>query len=171
MGILLECQKKNGPKMTPQNRAPTWGGNGRTPRGPKKTSGPDPVRGTFHLQRQRQDSPTSTHPTSCGHAEGGPCPPDMFTTREQLSEQDTVYCSQCKEHRQSFKQFGLWKLPPVLVVHLKRFQYGRSAYSGDQGWLPITGWREVTAVSQSTKGPSTQQVHPTSLKPPSFFAV
>eukprot|EP00667_Euglena_gracilis_P001210 EG_transcript_1211 len=57
---------------------------------------------------------------------------DMFTTREQLSEQDTVYCSQCKEHRQSFKQFGLWKLPPVLVVHLKRFQYGRSAYSGSK---------------------------------------
>ena len=34
-----------------------------------------------------------------------------------------VYCSKCKEHRNASLKTELWRLPPVLVVHLKRFQY------------------------------------------------
>jgi len=48
--------------------------------------------------------------------------------REQLGENDKWYCSKCKDHRQAFKKFDLWKLPEVLVVHLKRFQYSQGAY-------------------------------------------
>jgi ubiquitin carboxyl-terminal hydrolase 4/11/15 len=39
------------------------------------------------------------------------------------------YCPQCKEHRRAWKKFDLWKLPEILVVHLKRFQYNRSVRS------------------------------------------
>eukprot|EP00761_Pharyngomonas_kirbyi_P012405 gb/GECH01012432.1/.p1 GENE.gb/GECH01012432.1/~~gb/GECH01012432.1/.p1 ORF type:complete len:861 (+),score=178.12 gb/GECH01012432.1/:1-2583(+) len=49
----------------------------------------------------------------------------LFTEREQLGTQDTWYCPQCKDHVQAFKHFDLWKLPDILVVHLKRFQYSR----------------------------------------------
>uniref|UniRef100_A0A8C2TRA5 Ubiquitin carboxyl-terminal hydrolase n=1 Tax=Coturnix japonica TaxID=93934 RepID=A0A8C2TRA5_COTJA len=35
------------------------------------------------------------------------------------------YCPNCKEHQQATKKFDLWSLPPVLVVHLKRFSYSR----------------------------------------------
>ena len=31
------------------------------------------------------------------------------------------YCSRCKEHRTIAKKLDIWKLPPVFVVHLKRF--------------------------------------------------
>lgn len=45
-----------------------------------------------------------------------------LTEREQLSKQDEVYCSFCKEHRQVFRKIEFWSLPPVLVLQLKRFE-------------------------------------------------
>lgn len=36
------------------------------------------------------------------------------------------YCPQCKERRQASKKLDLWRLPEVLVIHLKRFSYSRS---------------------------------------------
>ena len=35
------------------------------------------------------------------------------------------YCPQCKDMKQATKKFDLWKLPEVLVIHLKRFTYNR----------------------------------------------
>jgi ubiquitin carboxyl-terminal hydrolase 4/11/15 len=35
------------------------------------------------------------------------------------------YCPGCKEHRQASKKLDLWRLPEILVVHLKRFSYSR----------------------------------------------
>lgn len=48
--------------------------------------------------------------------------------REQLSEFDSAYCSKCKEHRRQYKTLSLWSLPPILIVHLKRF--GRERIDG-----------------------------------------
>lgn len=36
------------------------------------------------------------------------------------------YCPKCKERRQASKKLDLWRLPEVLVIHLKRFSYSRS---------------------------------------------
>jgi ubiquitin C-terminal hydrolase len=47
----------------------------------------------------------------------------LYGEEEQLSEDDPWYCSQCKEHRCAFKKFAFWKLPKILIVHLKRFSY------------------------------------------------
>ena len=44
-----------------------------------------------------------------------------FTAPEVLSEQDTWYCSKCKEHVRARKTMALWSVPRLLVVHLKRF--------------------------------------------------
>lgn len=46
-----------------------------------------------------------------------------FATREQLGEMDEWYCPGCKSHVRAFKKMDLWKVPPVLVFHLKRFSY------------------------------------------------
>jgi len=46
---------------------------------------------------------------------------DEFGKPEILSESDAWYCPQCKEFRRASKTFELWKLPDVLVIHLKRF--------------------------------------------------
>jgi hypothetical protein len=51
---------------------------------------------------------------------------DLFTQREKLSATDAWYCIKCKEHREAFKKFDIWKLPRVVVVHLKRFQFSRT---------------------------------------------
>ncbi|KAL6559087.1 hypothetical protein OROHE_006456 [Orobanche hederae] len=35
------------------------------------------------------------------------------------------YCPNCKGHRQASKKLDLWRLPEILVIHLKRFSYTR----------------------------------------------
>ncbi|CAK9301902.1 unnamed protein product [Gordionus sp. m RMFG-2023] len=50
---------------------------------------------------------------------------DSFVSVERLSEQDSWYCPHCKKHQQATKKFDLWKLPPILLIHLKRFYYNR----------------------------------------------
>ncbi|KAF8159509.1 hypothetical protein B0H34DRAFT_654719 [Crassisporium funariophilum] len=51
---------------------------------------------------------------------------DEFTKEEQLGEDDLWYCPQCKKHQQATKKFDLWKVPDILVVHLKRFSNNRT---------------------------------------------
>ncbi len=55
---------------------------------------------------------------------------ECFCQPEQLDESDTWYCSKCKDHVRAVKKLDLWHLPPVLVIHLKRFSYSR--YSRDK---------------------------------------
>jgi ubiquitin carboxyl-terminal hydrolase 4/11/15 len=49
----------------------------------------------------------------------------LFSSNEKLGPEDPWYCPQCKDHKQAFKKFDLWRIPQILVVHLKRFQYSR----------------------------------------------
>lgn len=35
------------------------------------------------------------------------------------------YCPTCKKPQQATKKLDLWRLPEILVVHLKRFSYSR----------------------------------------------
>jgi ubiquitin C-terminal hydrolase len=48
-----------------------------------------------------------------------------FLKEEPLGVDDMWYCPTCKTHRQASKKLDLWRLPEVLVVHLKRFSYTR----------------------------------------------
>lgn len=50
---------------------------------------------------------------------------DEFGREEILSENDAWYCPRCKEHRRASKTFELWKVPDILVIHLKRFSAHR----------------------------------------------
>jgi ubiquitin C-terminal hydrolase/Ca2+-binding EF-hand superfamily protein len=45
---------------------------------------------------------------------------DTFTAEETIPDS---YCSRCKELRDAKKKMDIWRLPPVLIIHLKRFQY------------------------------------------------
>ncbi|KAF9200683.1 CSN-associated deubiquitinating enzyme Ubp12 [Haplosporangium sp. Z 27] len=49
-----------------------------------------------------------------------------YTKEEQLGEEDPWYCPSCKEHQQATKKLDIWRLPDVLVVHLKRFSHTRA---------------------------------------------
>jgi hypothetical protein len=50
---------------------------------------------------------------------------DLFTEKEKLGKDDEWYCPECEDLVQATKKFDLWKLPRVLVIHLKRFSYNR----------------------------------------------
>ena len=67
---------------------------------------------------------------------------ELFTATERLGPDDPWYCGKCKDFRQATKKFDLWKVPPVLVIHLKRFSY-RNKY-----------WREKleTHVNYAIRG-------------------
>jgi hypothetical protein len=49
---------------------------------------------------------------------------DKFTESESLED---VACPKCARDRSMKKSFQLWRLPPVLVVQLKRFQFDRTS--------------------------------------------
>ncbi|XP_062922369.1 ubiquitin carboxyl-terminal hydrolase 8 isoform X2 [Mobula hypostoma] len=47
----------------------------------------------------------------------------LFSKEEKLTDNNRFHCSNCKAHRDSTKKLEIWKLPPILLVHLKRFSY------------------------------------------------
>ncbi|KAI0036203.1 hypothetical protein K488DRAFT_76118 [Vararia minispora EC-137] len=46
---------------------------------------------------------------------------DAFVAEEVLEKSDAWFCPQCKCKRKAKKQLSLSRLPPVLLIHLKRF--------------------------------------------------
>ena len=50
---------------------------------------------------------------------------ELMTEEETLGEENTWYCSACKDHKQASKTLELWSAPEVLIIHLKRFSYTR----------------------------------------------
>ncbi|MED6106190.1 hypothetical protein PIB30_002642 [Stylosanthes scabra] len=50
---------------------------------------------------------------------------EAFLKEEPLGPDDMWYCPTCKKPQQASKKLDLWRLPEILVVHLKRFSYSR----------------------------------------------
>jgi ubiquitin C-terminal hydrolase len=48
---------------------------------------------------------------------------EMFMEPETLGHDDEWYCSDCKQHKRATKKMDIWKVPDVLVIHLKRFRF------------------------------------------------
>mmetsp|Transcript_29518 Transcript_29518/g.61705 ORF Transcript_29518/g.61705 Transcript_29518/m.61705 type:complete len:394 (+) Transcript_29518:1543-2724(+) len=48
---------------------------------------------------------------------------EAFVKPERLDEENKWYCSNCKDHVRAMKTMELWRLPNILVVHLKRFKF------------------------------------------------
>ncbi|CAB4287003.1 unnamed protein product [Prunus armeniaca] len=46
-----------------------------------------------------------------------------FMKEEPLGPEDMWYCPICKKPQQASKKLDLWRLPEILVIHLKRFSY------------------------------------------------
>uniref|UniRef100_A0A453BM34 USP domain-containing protein n=1 Tax=Aegilops tauschii subsp. strangulata TaxID=200361 RepID=A0A453BM34_AEGTS len=44
---------------------------------------------------------------------------EAFLKEEPLGPEDMWYCPCCKKHQQAMKKLDLWRLPEVLVIHLK----------------------------------------------------
>jgi ubiquitin carboxyl-terminal hydrolase 4/11/15 len=57
---------------------------------------------------------------------------EKYCAMEQLEETEMWYCNRCKKHVQAWKQFHLFRAPPILIIHLKRFQYSASTHRRDK---------------------------------------
>lgn len=57
---------------------------------------------------------------------------DKYCQMEQLEETEMWYCNRCKKHVRAWKQFHLYRTPPILIVHLKRFQYSATTHRRDK---------------------------------------
>jgi ubiquitin carboxyl-terminal hydrolase 8 len=57
---------------------------------------------------------------------------DLYLDEEVLQGEDQWYCEKCKTHRDATKKIDLWILPPILIVHLKRFRYNDSGQVGSK---------------------------------------
>ena len=49
-----------------------------------------------------------------------------FRKPELLDEDNKWYCNKCKEHVQATKQLGVYRVPPIIVISLKRFKQSKS---------------------------------------------
>ncbi|XP_014219566.1 ubiquitin carboxyl-terminal hydrolase 31-like [Copidosoma floridanum] len=47
---------------------------------------------------------------------------DLYTRAETLGVEDAWHCPHCNRKQEVVKKLGLWSLPVVLVIHLKRFR-------------------------------------------------
>lgn len=63
---------------------------------------------------------TLTVPANCGRASIDALISN-FSRDELVQGADQWYCSKCKTHRDAVKRIEIWKLPMVLIIHLKRF--------------------------------------------------
>lgn len=48
---------------------------------------------------------------------------ELFCEEELLKGDEKWYCPRCKTHVEATKKIDLWMLPPILIIHLKRFKF------------------------------------------------
>jgi ubiquitin carboxyl-terminal hydrolase 8 len=63
---------------------------------------------------------------------------DLYVEQEILQGTNQWYCEKCKKHVDATKKSDLWILPPILIVHLKRFKYNDNGKAGSKNDQPIS---------------------------------
>jgi ubiquitin carboxyl-terminal hydrolase 8 len=75
---------------------------------------------------------------------------DLYISTDELKGENQWYCEKCKKHRDGTKKIDLWILPPILIVHLKRFKYNDFGQVGSKNnaniKFPMEGWDLSYAV-------------------------
>ena len=75
---------------------------------------------------------------------------DLYISTDDLRGENRWYCEKCKKHRDGTKKIDLWILPPILIVHLKRFKYNEYGHVGSKNnaniRFPLEGWDLSEAV-------------------------
>ena len=55
-----------------------------------------------------------------------------YSEREQLDDSEMWYCSQCKDHVRAWKELHIYRTPPILIIHLKRFHFSATTHRRDK---------------------------------------
>ncbi|CAG9334234.1 unnamed protein product [Blepharisma stoltei] len=88
-----------------------------------------------HVSCQENIKPRSTRVTlyDCLH---------QFSQPEKLDQDNTTYCSKCEGHKRGLKKMDIYKLPNILIIHLKRFKHSQYSYNSKNDKLvefPVEG--------------------------------
>mmetsp|Transcript_27748 Transcript_27748/g.46046 ORF Transcript_27748/g.46046 Transcript_27748/m.46046 type:complete len:368 (+) Transcript_27748:4-1107(+) len=74
---------------------------------------------------------------------------ELFCEKEHLKGENQWFCSGCGTHVDATKKLDLWMLPPILIIHLKRFNH-----RGDKIETPIhyqeTNWNLSGSVKSKS---------------------
>lgn len=69
---------------------------------------------------------------------------ELYVSLDELKGDNRWYCEKCKKHRDGTKKIDLWIVPPILIVHLKRFKYNEYGQVGSKNdaniRFPLEGW-------------------------------
>jgi ubiquitin C-terminal hydrolase len=81
---------------------------------------------------------------------------EAFLKEEPLGPEDMWYCPCCKKHQQAMKKLDLWRLPEVLVIHLKRFSYTQFTRNKLETFVdfPTTDLDLSSYIADKSKQPS-----------------
>ncbi|VEU39287.1 unnamed protein product [Pseudo-nitzschia multistriata] len=78
---------------------------------------------------------------------------DLYLKEDVLKGADQYFCEKCNEHVDGTKKQDIWMLPPVLIVHLKRFKYNDYGKVGSKNdasiRYPVTEWDLKSRVKSS----------------------
>lgn len=90
---------------------------------------------------------------------------DAFAKEEKIPE---AYCSKCKDFRVQTKRMSLWRLPPVVIIHLKRFQFTQQMRRKlrDLVIFPTEGLDLSRIMATDSASPSKASASPSPLQPP-----
>jgi len=53
----------------------------------------------------------------------------LFEVEEKLEGSSQWKCTQCKSYQDAVKKMEIWKLPPILLIALKRYSTGQRVIS------------------------------------------
>jgi ubiquitin carboxyl-terminal hydrolase 8 len=76
---------------------------------------------------------------------------ELYLAKEKLTGENQWYCAKCKKHRDATKKTDLWILPPILIVHLKRFKFNENGRAGYKNDAPISYRVDDWDLSQYVK--------------------
>ena len=96
----------------------------------------------------------------------------LYTKAEKLTDEDKWLCPQCNRQQEAVKRIGLWSLPDVLIIHLKRFQQTKNASNKLSIMVdcPLESYDMkpfVTKSSSSPKMPDSNNDEPENQQQPS----
>ena len=76
---------------------------------------------------------------------------NLYTKAETLGQGNAWFCAACNRKQEVVKRMGLWSVPDVLVIHLKRFRQSMgSVQGGSSSGASSNGGSTIGAASKLT---------------------
>lgn len=91
----------------------------------------------------------------------------LYTKAEKLGDGDAWFCPECKRKQEVVKKMGLWSLPDVLIIHLKRFRQTSNTSSNKLSTMvecPLEGYDMSPFVTNTGTTKTSNSALPSELQ-------